>query len=193
MKNIHQNIYLIRHGETEWTHLKKHTGLTDIPLTSEGREQAKWLKEKLSQKKFKKVLCSPLLRAKETCEITGLLNSAEFDPDLVEWDYGDYEGKTTAEIREIDPKWTIFSKGAPNGESVGDVGARALRVIAKARAVSGDVAIFSSGHFLRTLAARWLHKPVSEGKYYLLSTASVSVLGFERETPVLVSWNQTQT
>lgn len=191
--SFHQNVYLVRHGETEWTHLKKHTGLTDIPLTETGRAQTQWLKEKLANKKFKKVFCSPLMRAKETCELTGLLNSAEIDPDLVEWNYGDYEGKTTAEIRELDPKWTIFSKGGPNGESVGDIGARAMRVIAKVRRVQGDVVIFSSGHFLRSLAAKWLQKPITDGKYYLLSTASISVLGFERESPVFVSWNQTQS
>lgn len=193
MASFHQNVYLIRHGETEWTHLKKHTGLTDIPLTETGRAQTQWLKEKLASKKFRRVFCSPLLRAKETCELTGLFNGAEIDPDLVEWNYGDYEGKTSAEIRELDPKWTIFSKGAPNGESIGDIGTRAMRVIAKVRSVPGDVVLFSSGHFLRSLAAKWLQKPITEGKYYLLSTASISVLGFERESPVLVSWNQTQT
>lgn len=191
--NFHQKIYLIRHGETEWTKLKKHTGKTDIPLTQHGKEQSQWLKERLSSIKFKKVFCSPLLRAKETCAISGLINGAEIDPDLVEWDYGDYEGKTSAEIKEIDPKWNIFTSGGPNGESVGDIGARAMRVIAKARGVQGDVAIFSSGHFLRSLAAKWLHKPISEGKYFLLSTASISVLGFEKESPVLVSWNQTES
>lgn len=192
-KNLHQNLYLIRHGETEWTVQKKHTGLTDIPLTENGRSQVLWLKERLSANKFKKVICSPLLRATETCKLTGFFEHAEIDPDLVEWNYGDYEGKTNAEIREIDPKWVIFNNGAPNGESLGDVSARAMRVIAKARSVPGDVAIFSSGHFLRALAAKWLTKPVSEGKYFLLSTASLSVLGYERETPVLVSWNQTQS
>ncbi|MBS0629084.1 MAG: histidine phosphatase family protein [Verrucomicrobia bacterium] len=192
-KNLHQNIYLIRHGETEWTLSKKHTSLTDIPLTENGRKQVVWLKDKLAEKKFKKVLCSPLLRAKETCQLTALFEHAEVDPDLVEWNYGDYEGKTTAEIREIRPKWSIFNDGAPNGESIGDVSARAMRIIAKARAVPGDVAIFSSGHFLRALAAKWLNKPVTEGKFFLLSTASLSILGYERETPVLVTWNQTES
>jgi len=191
MKTLHQKVYLIRHGETEWTRTKKHTGLTDIPLTDEGRAQALWLREKLADKSFKKVLCSPLVRAKETCEIANLMKKAEICEDLVEWDYGDYEGKTTAEIREKDPKWSIFSKGAPNGESIGDVSSRAQRVTAKLRATPGDVAIFSSGHFLRSLAARWLHLPVTEGKLFLLSTASLCILGYERETSVIITWNQT--
>jgi len=193
MKSFHQKIYLIRHGETEWTKTKQHTGLTDIPLTEEGCIQAEWLKERLGQKKFKKVFCSPLKRAKETCEISGYLKQAAIDQDLLEWDYGDYEGKTSAEIHKTDPHWTIFSKGAPNGESIGDVGTRAQRMIAKVRDISGDVAIFSSGHFLRSFVAKWLHLPISEGKLFLLSTASISVLGYEREQPAIVSWNQTQS
>lgn len=133
------------------------------------------------------------MRAKETCSISGLLHGAEIDSDLVEWDYGDYEGKTSAEIKEIDPKWNIFTCGGPNGESVGDIGTRTLRVIGKVRSVPGDVAIFSSGHFLRSLAAKWLQKPISEGKCFLLSTASISVLGFEKESPVIISWNLTES
>ena len=191
MKRFHQKVYLIRHGETEWTQSKQHTGLTDIPLTEEGKEQAKWLKTQLGDLQFKKVFCSPLERAKTTCEIAGFSKEAEVDPDLVEWDYGDYEGKTTEEIRKIDPKWTIFSKGAPNGESVGDVENRAQRVISKVGAIPGDVALFSSGHFSRVLAAKWLRLTVAEGRLFLLSTASLSILGYERETPVLSLWNQT--
>ncbi|MDN3506443.1 MAG: histidine phosphatase family protein [Simkaniaceae bacterium] len=191
MKSLHQKIYLVRHGETEWTEEKKHTGLTDIPLTDEGRLQAQWLTAKFKEVKLKKVLCSPLIRASETCEIAGYRDVAEIDENLVEWDYGDYEGMTTAEIREKVPKWTIFSKGAPNGESVGDISARTGRVISRIRSVPGDVAIFSSGHFLRALAARWLQLPVSEGRLFFLSTASVSVLGYERSNPVLISWNET--
>ena len=193
MKTFHQKVYIIRHGETEWTISKQHTGLTDIPLTDEGREQTKWLIEKLKGKKFKKVFCSPLQRAKETCEIAGFLKDAVMDDDLLEWNYGDYEGKTSAEIRETDPKWTIFTKGAPNGESVGDIGARTTRLISKVRAVQGDVILFSSGHISRAIGARWLNLPVSEGKLLLLSTASISILGYERENPVIVTWNQTQS
>ncbi len=193
MKTYHQNLYLVRHGETEWTQTRRHTGLTDIPLSDEGRLQAEWIKPCLLDKKFKKVFCSPLKRAMETCEITGYGKVAEIEDDLVEWNYGDYEGKTTAEIREEEPKWTIFSKGAPNGESVGDVSSRAQRVISRVREIPGDVLMFSSGHFLRALAAKWLHLPVSEAKLFLLSTASLSCLGFERESPVIVSWNETHS
>lgn len=193
MKSFHQHVYLVRHGETEWTQSRQHTGLTDIPLTDEGRLQVEWIKPCLADIKLKKVFCSPLKRATETCEITGYLKHAEIDPDLVEWDYGDYEGKTTAEIREIDPKWSIFKKGAPNGESVGDVSTRAQRVISRVRDIPGDVLIFSSGHFLRVLAAKWLHLPASEAKLFLLSTASLSCLGYERENPVIVRWNETHS
>jgi len=189
MKSFHQKVYLIRHGETEWTKTKRHTGLTDIPLTDQGRKEGEFLKVRLQGKSFKRVFSSPLLRAKETAEIAGFKHP-EIEPDLVEWDYGDYEGLTLPEIREIEPKWTIFSKGARGGESLGDVAARAQRVIAKVRDIPGDIALFSSGHFSRALAARWLHLPVTDGKYFLLSTASISVLGFEREEPVIVTWNQ---
>lgn len=193
MKSYHQHVYLVRHGETEWTQSRQHTGLTDIPLTDEGRLQVEWVKACLKDKKFKKIFCSPLQRAAETCKIAGYLKDAEMDDDLVEWNYGDYEGKTTAEIREIAPKWTIFTKGAPNGESVGDISTRAQRVISRVRDVSGDVLIFSSGHFLRALAAKWLHLPISEARLLLLSTASLSCLGYERENPVIISWNETHT
>ncbi len=188
---MHQKIYLIRHGETEWSRAKKHTGLTDIPLTEEGREQALWLKNRLSSCKFKHVFTSPLQRASETCDIAGFGHEKEIMQDLVEWDYGDYEGKTTAEIKEKVHGWTLFTKGVPNGESFGDVGTRAQRVISYVRNIRGDVALFSSGHFLRCLAAKWLHMPISEGKLLALSTASVSMLGFERECPVLMLWNET--
>ncbi|NGX40086.1 MAG: Phosphoserine phosphatase 1 [Chlamydiae bacterium] len=188
----HQKLYLIRHGGTEWTASKKHTGLTDIPLTDQGREEAEWLKKRLEEISFKEVFVSPLQRAKETCEIAGLGKKGKIMQDLVEWDYGDYEGKTTPEIREVEPGWTIFTKGAPNGESIGDVGERARRVIAKVRDVQGDVALFSSGHFSRCLGASWLGLPVTEGKLLALSTASLSILGYERENPVIYLWNQQQ-
>ena len=193
MKSFHQKVYLIRHGETEWTHTRRHTGLTDIPLTEEGRAQAKWLQGRLWELQFKKIFCSPLIRATETCEIAHLFDQAEIDDDLLEWNYGDYEGKTTAEIRETDSKWNIFTSGAPGGESTHDVEARATRVISKVRGIEGDVAIFSSGHFSRCLVAQWLHYPISEGKHFLLSTASCSILGYERETPAIILWNETPT
>jgi len=192
MKSFHQKVYLIRHGQTEWSKSKKHTGLTDIPLTDEGKKQAEWLKEKLAGIKFKKVFCSPLDRAKQTCKIAGFLDVAEIDEDLYEWDYGDYEGKTTAEIKETNHKWNLFHDGAPNGESVGDVSSRTEHVLSKVRSISGDVAIFSSGHFLRSLGAKWLHLRVTQGELFSFSTASVSILGYERETPIFVGWNCTK-
>lgn len=191
MKSYHQKVYLIRHGETEWTETKRHTGLTDIPLTDEGKLQAEWLTAELKEIKLKKVLSSPLQRSLETCYIAGYRQVAEMDSDLVEWDYGSYEGKTSAEIRETDPKWTIFKNGAPNGESPGDVATRANRIISRVRDIPGDVALFSHGHFLRALAARWLGLTVSQGKLFALSTASVSVLGYEKGQPVVISWNKT--
>jgi len=193
MKSFNQKVYLVRHGETEWTQSKQHTGLTDIPLTDEGRRQTEWLKSRLKGLHFKKVFSSSLARAKETCEIAGFLNIAEIDEDLVEWDYGDYEGKTTPEILKTDPKWNIFTSGAPGGESIGDVGVRASRVIAKVHQIQGDVLIFSSGHFSRCLAAKWLQYSISEGKHFVLSTASCSILGYEKEDPAILLWNEQQT
>lgn len=191
MKSFHQKVYIIRHGETEWTESKRHTSTTDIPLTEKGREQADWLKKKLAGKQFKKVFCSPLLRAKETCEIAGLMKEAEIDPDLVEWNYGNFEGKTTSEIREAHPGWNIFTNGAEDGESIGDIASRTGRIVSRLRDIPGDVALFSSGHISRALAARWLGLSVKEGRLFLLSTASISILGYERETPALILWNET--
>lgn len=191
MKSFHQKVYIIRHGETEWTKSRQHTGLTDIPLTDKGRTQAGWLKKKLAGKQFKKVFCSPLQRAKETCEIAGFMKEAEMDPDLVEWDYGNFEGKTTPEIRETHPGWTIFENGAEGGESIGDISTRTGRIISRLRDISGDVALFSSGHISRALAAKWLGLSVKEGRLLILSTASLCILGYERETPAIVLWNET--
>lgn len=191
MKSFHQKVYLIRHGETEWTQTRRHTGLTDIPLTDLGREQASWLIKRLEGLQLKKVFCSPLKRAKETCEIAGLFRHAEIDHDLVEWDYGKYEGLTTPQIREQDPKWNIFTCGAEKGESVGDVAARATRVISRVKAVQGDVALFSSGHFSRALAAKWIELPLGTARHLLLSTASCSILSYEREIPTIALWNET--
>ncbi len=184
-----QKIYLIRHAETEWTVLDKHTGLTDIPLTARGEEQAKALKERLKGHSFARVLVSPLQRAFKTCTLAGFSDKAEVDPDLVEWNYGDYEGKKTADILKTDPTWDIFSSGAPGGESVAAVGQRAKRVLKKIQQIQGDVALFSSGHFLRTLTACYLQLTPAEGRLFLLSPASISILGYEREDPVLLLWN----
>lgn len=183
-------IYLIRHGETEWTLADRHTGLTDIPLTPKGEEEARALKKQLAGHAFKRVLTSPLQRAKKTCELAGFSEQLEIDPDLVEWDYGKYEGKKTDEILKEDPSWNVFDDGAPGGESVADVEKRAFRVLTKIHNTPEDVALFSSGHFLRALTACWLNLSAAEGRLFFLSTASVSILGYERTNPVILLWNQ---
>ncbi|MCI0382216.1 MAG: histidine phosphatase family protein [Chlamydiae bacterium] len=190
MKSTRQKIYLIRHGETDWTVQQKHTGLTDVSLTEFGRRQAKAIGERLKDHSFKKVLVSPLERAKRTCEIAGYLDQAEIDSDLVEWNYGDYEGKTNGEILKENPNWMIFTHGAPNGESVADVGLRVKRILNKVKNIEGDVAIFSSGHFLRSFTARWLDLAIEDGRLFLLTTGSISILGYERSQRVIISWNQ---
>ena len=187
----HHKIYLIRHGQTEWTVSKKHTGKTDIPLTPEGVEQAKLIGAYLKGTGFQKIFCSPSLRAKETCRIAGFFHSAIIDEELAEWDYGEYEGLTSTEIRKNHPRWTVFSQGCPGGDSVADMGHRANRILGKLRSIPGDIAIFSSGHILRCLTARWLDMPVGFGERLILSPGSLSILGFEKETPAIISWNQT--
>lgn len=184
-------IFLIRHGETEWSRDDKHTGLTDIPLTENGREQAKKLGQRLKGHVFKRVFTSPLKRAEETCRLSGFGAHVEINRDLVEWNYGDYEGRKTVDILKENPGWSLFLHGAPAGESVAEVSLRADRVIEKIQTVHGDVAIFSSGHFLRMLAVRWIELVPSTGRLLLLSTASISVLGYERETRVIARWNDT--
>ena len=187
----HHKIYLIRHGETEWTLAGRHTGLTDIPLTEKGKQTSKKIGEYLKGQGFQKVFVSPLARAKETCRLAGFFDHAMIDPDLVEWDYGKYEGLTTLEIRKDNPHWNLFTQGVPEGESLADVGARANRVLGKIRSIPGDVAVFASGHILRVLTARWLDLPPSFGGRLVLSPASLSILGFEREQSAILSWNQT--
>jgi broad specificity phosphatase PhoE len=184
-------IHLARHGETAWTISGQHTGLTDIPLTERGERNARRLGERLKGLTFARVFTSPLQRARRTCELAGYGSVAEVDPDLVEWNYGDYEGKTTADIRKERPDWQIFRDGCPGGESLSAIGSRADRVIARIRTIDGDVLLFSSGHFLRVLAARWLGLDVSSGRYFLLSTATLSVLGYEHNKgePVIRLWN----
>lgn len=190
MKTVHQKVYLIRHGETEWSRDKKHTGLTDLPLTENGESEAEWLIKRLEGLSFKKVFVSPLQRALTTCKIAGFEEGSEVMEELLEWDYGKYEGMTSSEIHKIDPDWSIFTKGAPEGESVGDVGQRAHRAISRIREVGGDVALFSSGHFLRSLAMRWLGLPIQNGSQFSLSTASVSILGYEHGIAALLQWNE---
>jgi broad specificity phosphatase PhoE len=185
-----QRVVLIRHGETEWSAAGRHTGRTDVPLTDEGRRQAEALGVCLKGWRFALVLSSPRRRAVDTCRLAGLGEMAQVWDDLMEWDYGDYEGRTTLEIRSERPGWTLWSHGVPGGESVEQVGARADGVLAEARQAGGDVALFSHGHLLRVLAARWIDLPADRGRNLALATATVSVLGYERETPVIVLWNR---
>lgn len=184
------NIYLIRHGETAWTLSNQHTGLTDIPLTEKGKEDAARLGRELRGIPFTKVFCSPLKRALATCERAGLLNGAEIDPLLVEWNYGAYEGMTSEEIWKTSPGWNIFSHGAPQGESVSEISSRADLVLKKILNLGGEIAVFSHGHYLRALAARWLELPAEAGRLFALSPSSLSILGFERARRVVRLWNQ---
>ena len=186
-------IYLARHGETAWSLSGQHTGLTDLPLTERGEANARQLGKRLAGLTFAKVFASPLQRAARTCELAGFGAVAEKDRDLVEWDYGKYEGLRTAEIRAEAPDWQLFRDGCQGGETPAQVGARADRVLARARAAKGDVLIFSSGHFLRMFAARFLELEPAGGRLFTLSTASVSILGFENtlSQPVVRLWNDT--
>ena len=187
-------IYLARHGETAWSVTGQHTGLTDLPLTERGERNALRLRKRLAGLVFAKVLTSPLQRAVRTCELAGFGGAAEVDPDLVEWNYGDYEGVRTAEIHATRPDWQLFRDGCPNGESPQDVGARADRVVSRVRAFKGDVLIFSSGHFLRVFAARWLGLEPFAGKLFMLDTASLSALSYEHDlsSPAIRFWNDTR-
>lgn len=187
-------VYLARHGETQWSAAGQHTGLTDIPLTANGERNAQRLGERLRTLAFAKVLASPLKRAARTCELAGFGTVAETDRDLREWNYGDYEGRTTNDIRATRPDWQLFRDGCPDGESPAEIGARADRVVAKVRAIEGDVLLFSSGHFLRVLAARWLGLEPRAGSLFLLGTASLSALGYEHGPmePVIRFWDDTR-
>ena len=188
-------IWLVRHGETEWSRSGQHTSRTDLPLTPAGEQQAENLKRMLAGHSFALVLSSPMKRALETCRLVGMTPEVPFETtdDLREWDYGDYEGLTTAEIQKRVPGWTIFTGAVPNGETAEQVGARADRVIARALAADGDVALFGHGHLSRVLAAQWIGLEPAGGRLLALSTASLSVLGYERETRVIRLWNQTSS
>jgi len=187
-----KRIFLLRHGETEWTLSKRHTGQkSDIPLTKNGELQADGLKERLEGVPFSAVFYSPLIRVKETCKRAGLFAEAVEDRNLLEWDYGEFEGKTTEEIRCQIPDWTIFTHDPPGGETKKDVGLRARTILDRALAIDGDVALFSSGHFTRVMGVSWLGLDVSCGKHFALSTASLSVLSFEHEAPTIFCWNDT--
>ncbi len=190
VSDIKKQIWLIRHGETDWSAAGKHTGRTDLPLNVRGEQRAQKLKQFLKGKKFDLVLVSPYKRAQQTCQIAGYASSAETNPDLKEWDYGDFEGKTTAEIREHIRDWTIWTASISHGESLQEVYSRTQRVIKKVNSVNGDVALFAHGHFLRILAAAWLGLSPDCGRLFALNTASVSVLGYEHETPVILKWNE---
>jgi broad specificity phosphatase PhoE len=180
---------LVRHGETDWSRAEKHTGRTDVPLTERGRRQAQLVGEWLSGRSFERVLTSPLSRASETCELARPGGRCEPREDLVEWDYGDYDGLTTAQIRESRPDWYLWRDGCPGGESPADVGARADRVLGELRELDGEAAVFAHGHLLRVLTARWLGLGPELGALFWLATATLSVLGYERETAVMRMWN----
>jgi probable phosphoglycerate mutase len=186
-------LVLVRHGETEWSRSGQHTGRTDIPLLEDGRHMAVELREPLRRWDFASVWTSPLSRASETCALAGYGDVAELRTDLMEWNYGTFEGKTKGEIRATSPHWTIWNDGVPCGETARDVGARADRVITEARSVEGNVLLFAHGHLLRVLTARWLGLPPTEGRLFALGTASISVLGFDSDgdQPVLQLWNDT--
>jgi len=183
------SVLLVRHGETAWSKSGQHTSITDLPLTAEGEEAALRLKPVLAKWDFRLVLSSPRLRAKRTCELAGLGPRVEVTDDLAEWFYGDYEGLTTPQIREKAPGWTVFSQPCPGGETAGQVGARLDRVIDRIRQAGGTSVVFAHGHCLRVFAARWLELPPVEGRHFVLKTATLSELGYERETPVVSTWN----
>jgi broad specificity phosphatase PhoE len=185
-------VFLVRHGETAWTISRQHTGVTDLPLTPQGEAEARRLGERLERLTFAAVLTSPLRRAVRTCELAGFGAAAEVEPDLTEWNYGAYEGRTSAEIHGERPDWQLFRDGAPGGESPEQIGARADRVICRVRAIEGNTLLFSSGHFLRVFATRWLGLDPAAGRYFLLGTASVSAVGYEhdRSDPVIRLWNE---
>jgi probable phosphoglycerate mutase len=183
-------VVLVRHGETEWTLSGRHTGRTDIPLTDRGREEARALAAELAGRPFALVLTSPLARAAETCLLAGLGGHARERDELMEWDYGAYEGRTTLDIRREHRGWTLWNDGVPEGETAAEVAARVDRVIVELRSTDGDAAVFAHGHLLRVLAARWLGLEPAAGRFFALDPATISILGYERETPVVRAWNQ---
>lgn len=184
-----QQVYLARHGETEWSLSGQHTGITDIPLTENGRNLAKRLAPVLATERFALVLTSPLERARKTCELAGLGAHAEIDRDLMEWNYGEYEGLTPKQIDAQAPGWMIFTDGCPGGEIPAQVSARADRLVARVRSVEGDVALFAHGHIFRVFAARWLGLPAMAGCHFLLDTATLSILSYYRNLPAIRRWN----
>ena len=192
MSEILPVAWLVRHGETEWSLTGRHTGLTDLPLTARGEDTARDLAGRLRGIGAAKVYTSPLKRAARTCALAGFGDVAATDPDLVEWDYGEYEGLTSREIRVRQPGWALFRDGCPGGEALAGVGARADRVVQRLRGGDGNALVFSSGHFLRVLAARWLGEDASAGRHFVLGTAALCALGYDhdRSEPVIRLWNQ---
>jgi probable phosphoglycerate mutase len=186
---VAENVVLVRHGETEWSRDGRHTGRTDIPLTAQGRRQAEALRAPLHPWQFALVLSSPLQRALETCRLAGYGTNAQVRPELMEWDYGRYEGRTSRQILAENPGWSLWRDGGPDGETPADVGRRVDRVIREVRQTTGDVLIFAHGHVLRVLTARWLDEPPEGGRHYALQTATLSVLSYEHQDPVISRWN----
>jgi broad specificity phosphatase PhoE len=184
-----QRVLIIRHGQTEWSANGKHTSATDLALTEEGRAQARGLAAKIEDETFAVVLCSPLRRARETCELAGFGQRAEIDDDLREWEYGEYEGLTTPEIRQRDPDWDLWSQGCPGGERPDQVGRRVDRMLARIRQTDGDALVFAHGHVLRVLTARWLQMEPAAGARFKLAAGSIGILGYERDTEALDRWN----
>ncbi len=184
-----QQVYLVRHGETEWSLSGQHTGRTDIALTENGRKAAGRLKPVLTGENFDLVLTSPLQRARETCELAGLGEHAQMDSDLMEWDYGEYEGLTPKQIHAQRPAWVLFKDGCPGGENAAQVGARVDRLIARVREVKGHVALFAHGHVFRVFAARWIGLPPEDGCHFLLGTATLNILSYYRGIPAIKRWN----
>jgi probable phosphoglycerate mutase len=194
MNEVLPVVYLARHGETAWTLSGQYTGFTDLPLTERGERNARRLEERLAGLTFAKVFTSPLQRARRTCELAGFGAVAEIDEDLVEWNYGDYEGRHSADVHRERPEWELFRDGCPGGESPAEAAARADRVVSRVRAVPGNVLLFSSGHFIRVLATRWIGLEVTaNARRFMLSTASLSAVGYEKELsrPVIRLWNDT--
>ena len=183
-------LWLIRHGETEWSLSGAHTSRSDIPLTSRGRGRATAMQDYLHRQEFSVVLTSPRQRAQETCRIAGYADVAQIDPNLSEWDYGEYEGRTTADIRKERPGWSVWESDPPGGETLAQVAARAQKIVDRSIAVGGRVALFSHAHFLRILAATWIGLPPHAGSLLALGTGSLSTLSFERETRVIETWNR---
>jgi probable phosphoglycerate mutase len=189
MRESTQRVYLVRHGETEWSRSGRHTGVTDLPLTEAGRSVAQRLRPLLAEVSFARVLSSPLRRARETCELAGLGTHAIVEPDLREWSYGEYEGLTPEQIDARRPGWLIFRDGCPGGETPAEMGARVDRLIARVREVPGNVALFAHGHVFRVLVARWIGLPAGGGRHFRLDTATLNILGYYHDAPAVQVWN----